>query len=142
MDKIKLSGMLENCVFCKIAEGKFPSYKVYEDENFLAFLDKFPRTPGHIQVIPKIHYRWVYDVPNFGEYFEVARKIVDGVKKALNPRLVHLVTIGDEVPHAHIHVVPRFEDDGHGVLIDMSKTLNLSDEEMNGIAERVRSKIS
>ena len=134
--------MLENCVFCKIAEGKFPSYKVYEDENFLAFLDKFPRTPGHIQVIPKIHYRWVYDVPNFGEYFEVARKIVDGVKKALNPRLVHLVTIGDEVPHAHIHVVPRFEDDGHGVLIDMSKTLNLSDEEMNGIAERVRSKIS
>jgi len=134
--------MLENCVFCKIAEGKFPSYKVYEDENYLAFLDKFPRTPGHIQIIPKGHYRWVYDVPNFGEYFEVAKKIVDGVKKALNPRLVHLVTIGDEVPHAHIHVVPRFEDDGHGVLIDMSKTLNLSDEEMKGIAEKVSSKIS
>lgn len=133
---------MQECVFCKIVEGKFTSYKVYEDENYLAFLDKFPRTPGHIQIIPKGHYRWVYDVPNFGEYFEVAKKIVDGVKKALNPRLVHLVTIGDEVPHAHIHVVPRFEDDGHGVLIDMSKTLNLSDEEMKGIAEKVSSKIS
>lgn len=134
--------MLENCIFCKIAEGKLPSHKVYEDEKYLAFLDKFPRTSGHMQVIPKMHYRWVYDVPNFGEYFEVAKKIVEGVKRALNPRLVHLVTIGDEVPHAHIHVVPRFEDDGHGVLIDMSKTINLSNEEMEEIAEKVAGKLS
>jgi len=129
-------------VFCKIVEGKLPSYKVYEDPNYLAFLDKFPRTPGHVQVIPKQHHRWVYDVPDFGEYFEVAKKIADGVNRALNPRLVHLITIGDEVPHAHIHVVPRFENDGHGSLIDMGKTINLSDKEMTEIADNIASKIS
>ena len=129
-------------MFCKIVEGKLPSYKVYEDSNYLAFLDKFPRTPGHVQVIPKQHHKWVYDVPDFGEYFEVAKKIADGVTRALNPRLVHLVTIGDEVPHAHIHVVPRFENDGHGSLIDMRKTINLSDKKMAEIADSIASKIS
>ena len=131
-----------DCVFCKIVEGKFTSYKVYEDGKFLAFLDKFPRTPGHIQLIPKEHYRWVYDVPNFGEYFEVVKKIAEGVRKALKPRLVHLITIGDEVPHAHVHIVPRFENDGHAVLIDMSRTIKMDDEEMADIASRIANEIS
>jgi len=133
---------LEKCIFCKIVEGKVPSYKIYEDRNYIAFLDKFPRTPGHTQVIPKRHYRWVYDVPDFGEYFNVVKKIAEGIKKALNPRLVHLITIGDEVPHAHVWIVPRFENDGHGPLIDLHKTVNLSDEEMSDISKRVASKVS
>ena len=131
-----------NCVFCKIVEGKVPAYKIYEDRNYIAFLDKFPRTPGHTQVIPKKHYRWVYDVPNFGEYFNVVKKVVDGVKKALNPRLVHLITIGDEVSHAHVWIVPRYENDGHGSLIDIHKTIDMSDGEMAGIVERIASKVS
>ena len=134
--------ILADCVFCKIVEGKLPSFKVYEDETYLAFLDKFPRTPGHIQVIPKKHYRWVYDVPNFSEYFDVVKKIVGAVKSALNPILVHLITIGDEVHHAHVWVVPRFEDDGHGSLIDISNVKNLSDDEMRKIAEKVAAKIA
>ena len=133
---------MEKCIFCKIVEGKVPSYKIYEDRNYIAFLDKFPRTPGHTQVIPKRHYRWVYDVPDFGEYFNVVKKIAEGIKKALNPRLVHLITIGDEVPHAHVWIVPRFENDGHGPLIDLHKTVNLSDEEMSDISKRVASKVS
>ncbi|KKT79078.1 MAG: Histidine triad (HIT) protein, partial [Parcubacteria group bacterium GW2011_GWF2_44_8b] len=59
------------CIFCKIVKGEIASCKVYEDENFLAFLDINPQSPGHTQVITKIHYRWVWDVPNAGEYFEV-----------------------------------------------------------------------
>ena len=118
------------------------SFKVYEDENYLAFLDKFQRTPGHIQVIPKKHYRWVYDVPEFGKYFEVIKKIVEGVKRALNPRLVHLITIGDEVQHAHVWVVPRYDGDGHSSLIDISKFEELSESDMGDIAERVASKIA
>ncbi|MBI4009819.1 MAG: HIT domain-containing protein [Candidatus Aenigmarchaeota archaeon] len=133
---------MEKCIFCKIVEGKVPSYKIYEDRNYIAFLDKFPRTPGHTQVIPKRHYRWVYDVPDFGEYFDVVKKIAEGIKKALNPRLVHLITIGDEVPHAHVWIVPRFENDGHGPLIDLHKTVSLSDEEMSDISKRVASKVS
>ena len=134
--------MAESCVFCKIVEGKLPSYKVYEDGNYLAFLDRFPRTLGHVQVIPKKHYRWVYDVPEFGEYFNAVKKIVDGVKMALNPRLVHIITIGDEVPHAHVWVVPRYDNDGHGSLIDSHKTIEMSDEEMADIAGRIANEIS
>ena len=96
----------ENCVFCKIIKGDIPSYKVYEDENFLAFLDINPQSPGHTQVIPKDHYRWVWNVPNVGEYFEVARKIALALEKAFNTDFILSKIIGDEVPHAHIWVFP------------------------------------
>ena len=131
-----------DCIFCKIVEGKLPAYKVYEDENYVAFLDKFPRTPGHVQVIPKKHYRWVYDVEDFAGYFDFVKKIVDGVKNALNPRLIHIITIGDEVPHAHVWVVPRYDNDGHGSLIDIHKTIEMPDEQMQDIAKRISSKLS
>ena len=134
--------MVENCVFCKIAEGKLPSYKVYEDENYLAFLDKFQRTPGHVQVIPKRHYRWVYDVEDFAGYFNVVKKVAEGIKASLDPKLVHIITIGDEVPHAHVWVVPRYDNDGHGSLIDIHKTIEMSDEEMQDIAKRISNKLS
>ena len=66
---------MRECIFCKIVAGELPSYKVYEDANFLAFLDIYPRTKGHTLVIPKKHYQWVYDVPEFGKYWEIAKKI-------------------------------------------------------------------
>ncbi|MDP9249341.1 MAG: HIT domain-containing protein, partial [bacterium] len=67
--------MEQECIFCKIVKGEVPAIKVYEDENFLAFLDIRPMGPGHTQVIPKKHYRFVWDLPaqagvpgNTGEY--------------------------------------------------------------------------
>lgn len=65
---------MEDCVFCKIAEKEISCFEVYEDEKFLAFLDINPRNPGHTLVIPKEHFRWVWDVPYLGEYFEVVGK--------------------------------------------------------------------
>ncbi len=105
---------MENCIFCKIIAGKIPAYKVYEDENFLAFLDIHPKAPGHVQVIPKEHHRWTWDVPNAGEYFEVARKIAKAQQKAFNTDLIRSQIFGDEVPHAHIWVWP------HGAEGDMN----------------------
>jgi histidine triad (HIT) family protein len=99
-----------NCVFCKIAAGELPSYKVYEDEGFLAVLDIHPLTAGHVQIIPKDHYRWVWDVPNAGEYFEVARRVAQAQKKAFNVELIRSQIFGDEVPHAHIWVFPASQD--------------------------------
>ena len=96
-----------NCVFCKIARGEIPSHKVYEDENFLAFLDIHPQSPGHVQVIPKEHYRWVWDLPDVGKYFEIVRKIALAQKKAFNVDLIRSQIFGDEVPHAHIWVFPH-----------------------------------
>ncbi len=97
---------MENCIFCKIVKGEIPSYKVYEDENFLAFLDINPQTPGHCQVITKKHFRWVWDVPNIGEYFEVVKKIAVAQRKAFNTDWIISKVVGDEVHHAHVWVFP------------------------------------
>lgn len=105
--------MEKDCIFCKIIRGEIPSHKVYEDKNFLAFLSIDPISPGHTLVIPKKHYRWVWDVPagrqtspNIGKYFEVAQKIALAQKKAFNTDFVLSKIIGEDVPHAHIWIYP------------------------------------
>jgi histidine triad (HIT) family protein len=97
---------MENCVFCKIVKGEIPSHKIYEGGDFMAFLDIRPLSPGHALVIPKQHYRWVWDVPNAGAYFEVARKIALAQKKAFNTDYVISKIMGEEVHHAHIWIYP------------------------------------
>lgn len=101
----------QNCIFCKIAAGEILSYKVYEDDNFFAFLDINPRAAGHVQVIPKEHYKWVWNVPNAGAYFEAVKKIALAQQKAFNIELIRSQIFGEEVAHAHIWVWPN-EDAG------------------------------
>jgi histidine triad (HIT) family protein len=103
---------MENCIFCKIVRGEIPSYKVYEDDKFLAFLDINPQSPGHTQVIPKDHHRWVWDVPNIGEYFEVVRKVALAQRKAFDTDWILSKIVGDEIEHAHIWVFPNREVKG------------------------------
>ncbi|MBA3733353.1 HIT domain-containing protein [Patescibacteria group bacterium] len=97
---------MENCIFCKIVKGEIPSYKVYEDDDFLAFLDIHPQSIGHVQIIPKEHFRWVWDVPNTGRYFEVSKKVALAQQKAFNTEMILCRITGEEVPHAHIWVFP------------------------------------
>lgn len=103
---------MADCIFCKIVKGEIPCYKVYEDDKFLAFLDINPQSPGHTQVIPKEHRRWVWDVENAGEYFEVAKKVALAQQKAFNTDWILSKIVGDEVPHAHIWVFPNKEVSG------------------------------
>ncbi len=98
---------MENCIFCKIAAGEIPAHTVYEDGDFLAFVDIHPQSPGHVQVIPKRHYRWVWDVPNAGAYFEVVKKIALAQQKAFNTDWVLSRIVGEDVPHAHVWVFPN-----------------------------------
>jgi len=99
-----------NCIFCKIVKGEIPSHKVYEDKNYLAFLDINPQSPGHTQLITKEHYRWVWDIPNVGEYFEVAKKIAKAQQKAFGTDFILSKIVGDEVEHAHIWIFPGIKD--------------------------------
>ncbi len=122
-DKI---GLMDNCIFCKIVRGEVPCYKVYEDDKFLAFLDINPQSPGHTQVIPKEHYRWVWDTPNTGEYFEVAKKVALAQQKAFSTDFILSKVVGDEVPHAHIWVFPNKEVSGNK--IDFETNLKLIKE--------------
>ena len=129
---------MEDCIFCRIARGETPCYKVYDDELFLGFLDIRPYNPGNTLVIPKAHHRWVDDVPQFGAYFKVAQKIGLALKKELGAFAVSYVTLGFEVSHAHIRVIPRFEEDGHGGLIDWNNFKDIPEDEMKRIAEKLQ----
>lgn len=124
------------CIFCKIVKGEMSSYKVYEDDSFIAFMDIFPRTKGHVLVIPKEHYRWVYDVPQFGEYFEVAKKVGKKAQKAVKADFISFVTVGNEVPHAHIHVLPQME--GHLAGIKFTDVQEMSKEEIAQLADSIK----
>jgi histidine triad (HIT) family protein len=97
---------MQSCIFCKIVAGEIPAEKIYEDTDFLAFLDIRPLSPGHTLVIPKKHYTWVWDVPNAGDFFEVTKKIALAQKKAFSTEFILSKIIGEEVPHAHIWVYP------------------------------------
>jgi histidine triad (HIT) family protein len=129
---------MSDCVFCRIISGELPSRKVYENNDFLGFLDIRPLTRGNCLVIPKKHYRWVDEVPNFGEYFETARKIGLVAKKALGAEWVSYITIGKEIEHAHIRVIPRYKNDLHSDLVEMNKIEPLTEAELDEIADKLR----
>lgn len=103
---------MNDCIFCKIVNGEIPAEKVYENDTFLAFLDIHPASVGHTLIIPKKHYRWVWDVPQIGEYFEVAKKIALAEQKAFNQEAIWSGIKGDEVPHAHLSILPHAETEG------------------------------
>lgn len=85
---------------------------VYEDNNFIAFLDIRPLSPGHTLVIPKKHYHWVWDVPNIGDYFTVVGKIANAQRRAFGDEKILSKIIGEEVHHAHVWIYPSSEAKG------------------------------
>jgi len=123
---------MKDCVFCQIVKREIPCYKVYEDQFFLGFLDIFPRVKGHSLLIPKKHYRWVYDLPNFGEYWEKVLKLTKAMKKALRPKFITYVTHGLEVSHAHVHILPRQTETEF-----VPPTIKLKEDEMKEIADKI-----
>lgn len=107
-----------DCIFCKIIDGDIPSYKVYEDEHVLAFLDITQGTKGHTLVIPKKHVKNVYELDSetAKQVFSVVPKIANALKKSFNPIGLNVVNNNDQplqsVFHFHIHLIPRYENDG------------------------------
>lgn len=127
-----------DCIFCKVISGEAPSYKVYEDEKFIAILDIFPVTKGHVLVIPKSHYTWTYDVPEFGQYFEVAKKMQRAIHKAISPKWTQFFTHG-LIQHAHIHVIPRYTEVAGSVPTPDDNKNKMIDPK---VAEELRTKIA
>ncbi len=113
-----------DCIFCKIINGTISAKKLYETPNSLAFLDAFPLTRGHTLVIPKNHYAKVQDMSESDskDLFETV-KILS--KKLESISLSSLIAIhngkesGQEIPHVHVHVVPRNSSDGAGPIHSM-----------------------
>ena len=102
--------MENDTIFGKIIRGDIPATKVYEDGDFLAFLDISPVTKGHTLLIPKAHFTWIHDVPNeiIAAIFVKAKELINAMREGLPCDYVQLSVVGNEVPHFHIHLIPRF----------------------------------
>jgi histidine triad (HIT) family protein len=139
-----------NCVFCKIVDGEIPAKVIMQNEKVVALLDAFPLAAGHTLVIPKSHYTKVQemDKQDAMAVFEIVCKLVGTVESVSQ---VNASTIavhngneaGQEVPHVHVHIVPRKKGDGAGAIHSMFKVKpKLSVEEMESLRERIASNLS
>lgn len=99
-----------DCIFCKIIKDEISAYKVWENDNFLAFLDVNPINPGHILLIPKKHFEEVFDFDNnlYNEVFQIIKKISKPLRNITNAKKIGVAIEGLGVPHAHIHIVPIY----------------------------------
>ena len=95
-------------IFSRIIAGEIPSYKIAENDKFFAFLDIFPSAPGHTLVVPKIEVDRIFDLPldYLDGYLGFCRPIAQAIQKSFNCNRVNILTLGFEVPHAHVHLIP------------------------------------
>ena len=127
-------------IFSKIVAGEIPSYKVAEDERFLAFLDVFPLAKGHVLVIPKEETDYIFDIES-NEYllfWQFAKKVAKAMDKVFNCERIGVAVIGLEVPHAHIHLVPI--NDVGDINFEKPK-LKFSEQEFEDIAKQIRKEV-
>lgn len=134
---------MEDCIFCKIADGELESEKIYETENVIAFLDINPKAPGHSLVIPKKHGKTLTELENelIAEVFRVTKKVERLLNLSIKPDAFTVginegEASGQEIPHLHVNIIPRFEDDG-GVPIQ-AVVNNPPKEEISNIASKIR----
>ena len=128
--------MNEDCVFCKIIEGKIQSVKIFENNKYLAFLDVNPINPGHTLVIPKKHLDYLFDLNDkeYNELMLMAKKIAKLIKNKLKPKRIGLAVEGFFVPHVHIHLVPL----NKGNELNPERARSSTKEELEKIAKKIR----
>ena len=133
--------MVDDCVFCKIVAGEIPCHKIWEDEEFIAFLDVFPFVLGQVLVIPKEHVApFVFDMEDedYCKFMKVVKKVVLGVDKALKPTKTGMMIEGLDLDHVHAKVFP-LSDAGFGAFSE--RIDKPGDEEMRDMADRIASEI-
>lgn len=139
-----------NCVFCKIIAGKIPARVLIENDKAMALLDAFPLAAGHTIVIPKQHYAKVQDMNEHEAMavFELLWKVANAVEAGsdVNDSTIAIHNgpdAGQEIPHMHLHIVPRKKGDGAGPIHSMFKIKpKLSPQEMDSLRDRIASNLS
>lgn len=107
---------MNDCIFCKIIKGEIPTHKIYEDESFISFLDINPVSKGHTLIIPKNHIEWMDEADDnlVKEIFLLSKKMMLNIKEKLPCDYVQVSVVGKDVPHFHVHLIPRnLGDDIH-----------------------------
>ncbi len=134
--------MNDSCIFCKIARGEIPCYKVYEDDMCIAFLDINPSSKGHTLVLPKEHFSSFVSAPRLviDHCFEVAQHIAQAQMTQLGAEGVNVITnsgavAGQSISHFHIHVIPRYLNDGVKIGFEPKQ---IEDKDLVLIADSIR----
>lgn len=135
---------MDDCLFCKIVRGEIPSQTVYEDDTTIAFLDIRPTNPGHTLVVPKTHAQNIFDISesDWLATMATARTLAPVIKDAvaadgLNVHVNNEPAAGQVIFHAHVHLIPRFENDGY----ELWHGEELPDEEMVRIRDSIVKKL-
>jgi histidine triad (HIT) family protein len=139
-----------SCVFCKIVVGKIPTRVIMENEKAMALLDAFPLAAGHTLVIPKLHYAKVQEMSKLDAMamFEIIWKLAGPVEAGSQANASTIAIhngseAGQEIPHVHVHIVPRKRNDGAGAIHSMFKIKpKLSPQEMDSLRDRIASNLS
>lgn len=127
-----------NCIFCKIVKHEIPAVVIYEDDEFMAFLDLEPLNPGHTVLIPKNHSNFVWDMPEdeLSKSMPISRKIALALEKTYLPPRVGLFIEGFDLNHAHLKLIPLFSPD------DMKKDPTPSSaEEREAEAKKIKTNL-
>lgn len=101
---------MEDCIFCKIARGEIPSRKIHHEEgSVVSFLDINQDAPGHTLVIPAEHYNWFHELPDelSGKLFRASKHVAAELKERYEADYVRLSVVGTDIPHVHVHLIPR-----------------------------------
>lgn len=132
------------CIFCNIISGEIPSYKVYEDDNFYAFLDISQATYGHTLVVPKQHFENLFAMPDFllEKMLILVRDLASKIKTATNCKGINILNnngeaAGQSVHHFHIHIIPRYDNDNFSIKAIENK---LNNEEFKALLSKINSK--
>ena len=131
------------CIFCKIAAGEIPSKTIYEDEKFRVIMDISPATKGHALILPKEHYANLYEIPEevAADAMKLAKKLAAKMTEVLHCDGFNLVqnngeTAGQTVFHFHMHLIPRYKNDGNEDKICWNH-LELSENELEEIYQKL-----
>ena len=133
-----------DCIFCKIAKKEIPVKIVTETENSIAFLDAFPLSRGHTLIIPKRHYEKVQDITfdDNTDLFETMHKVITKVDKITGSTLLAIHNgkeSGQEIPHVHVHLIPRKPGDSAGPVHTMFKNRpKLSEDELDKLCTEIK----
>lgn len=137
---------MENCIFCKIANGEIPSYTIYEDETFRVILDLNPASPGHMLILPKQHYENLYELPEetAAAAMVLAKRLAAAAREALHPDGLNIIqnngaAAGQSVMHYHLHVIPRYKGVGSFEPWEGKKA---TEKELEETAARITGKLS
>ena len=135
---------MEGCIFCQIAAGHAPASIVYEDDTALAFMDINPVTSGHLLIIPKEHYRNIYDCPPglAGYLQELGAKLANPVRRAtgcqgMNYFMANEAVAGQDVWHIHLHLLPRYTEDGFGLRLPPNYPSSAPRATLDAMATRI-----